>query len=240
MFKTIFSFAKIAVLSTAIVLMTSGVSEAQRRGGGGRGGGFHGGGGGYHGGGYHGGGYGRGFGYGGYGRGFGYGGYGYGGWGGFGGYYPYYGGYWGGYGGGYYPYYDSGYYAPSTYYYAPSYYTTPYSYFGNTAPVTTYTPQVYQPNNPSDTANPASATSSTTATVQVVLPSPTAEVWFGDHKTSQLGTTRHFVSPPLTLGQTYTYEIRATWMVNGQPVTQTRSVRVEAGKTATVDFSQPG
>jgi uncharacterized protein (TIGR03000 family) len=239
MFKTTLSFAKIAVLATAIVLMTYGESEAQRRGGGGgfRGGGARIGGGGFRGGGF---GYGRGgFGYGRgfYGRGFGYGGWG-------GGYYPYYGGYWGGgyypyYSGGYYPYYSGGYYPYYSDYYTPysSYYTTPSYYYG-TAPVTTVTPQGNQFYYPSDTANPASATDSNAALVEVVLPSPTAEVWFGDHKTSQLGAKRHFSTPPLTPGQNYTYQIRASWTVDGQPVTQTRTVSVTTGKTTVVNFTQ--
>jgi uncharacterized protein (TIGR03000 family) len=232
MLKTISSFAKIAVLSTAVLLMMTGPSEAQRHGGGGRGGHggvYHGGrsgvyhGGAYHGVAYHGGAY--------------HSGYYHGGWGGYHnhgiriGVYPYWGGYYPystAYYGGYYPY-SSGYYGG---YYTPysAYYTAPYS----------VAPQVYQPYYPPDTVNPASTTSSTTATVQLILPSPTAEVWFGDYKSNQVGTTRQFATPPLAPGQTYTYEVRATWMVDGQPVTQTRTVRVEAGKTTTVDFSQPG
>jgi uncharacterized protein (TIGR03000 family) len=220
MLKFTLSFAKIAILASALLLTTAGQSQAQRRGG--RGGAWHGGG--YHGG-YHGGYY----------RG-GWGGH-YGSWGGWGiglGYYPYYGRSWGGY-----PYYGGywgGSYTPYASYYTPYYYpetwTPNYMY-----PVTAVTPAAYQSYYPSDSVVPASNTGNT-ATVTLTVPSPTAEVWFGDHKTSQTGTTRQFVTPPLTPGQTYTYDVRATWMDNGQPVTQTRQVRVEAGKTSMVSFTE--
>jgi uncharacterized protein (TIGR03000 family) len=223
MLKFTLSFAKIAILASALLFTTAGQSQAQRHGG-------HGGG--WHGGGYHGGYHGSYYNHGGWGGHYGYGG----GWGIGLGYYPYYGRYWGGY-----PYYGGywgGYYTPYASYYTPYYYpetwTPNYMY-----PVTAVTPAAYQSYYPSDSVVPASNTTNT-ATVTLTVPSPTAEVWFGDHKTSQTGTTRQFVTPPLTPGQTFTYDIRATWMDNGQPVTQTRQVRVEAGKASMVDFTQQG
>jgi len=64
-----------------------------------------------------------------------------------------------------------------------------------------------------------------------------AEIWFQGDKTSQTGTLRHFVSPQLQSGQTYTYEIKARWMDNsGQAVERTKQVKVQAGARVGVDF----
>jgi uncharacterized protein (TIGR03000 family) len=167
-------------------------------------------------------------------------GYGHRGWG-----YP---GYWGGYN----PWLYSGYYAAPYYGYSMPYYdystpyydySTPYNdysmpYYDDTwnptygAPGIPMKPGAYQSYSPSAPAVPTA----NTAVVQVILPFPRADVWFNDVQTDQTGTTRQFVTPPLTPGQTYTYDVRATWMVNGQPVTQARQVTVEAGKTSVVSF----
>ena len=47
---------------------------------------------------------------------------------------------------------------------------------------------------------------------------------------------RLFESPPLEPGKTFIYDIKATWMENGKPVTRERSVRVMAGKTSEVNL----
>jgi uncharacterized protein (TIGR03000 family) len=230
MLKSMLLFAKTGVLATAALLMSAGPSLAQR------GHGAHGGGhashssvghahiGGARFGGAHisrgniggrhftalGRGFGRGFG--GWGRGYGAWGGGYGGWGWA---YPYY---YGGYGPDY-----SDYYAPYTYtpdYLAPSYAQAP----------------TYQPYYPSGAT--ASAYNGNTASVDVVVPAPGAILWFNGQKTAQTGTLRHFVTPPLTAGQNYVYEVRASWMVNGQPVTQTQQIQVQPGQETTVRFPQ--
>jgi uncharacterized protein (TIGR03000 family) len=218
----------------AALLLATGPAEA---GGGGHGGGGHGGGG--HGGGGHGGG---GHGGGGHGGSFhggavhggsfhgaavhhggfnhGHGGVfiGVGGWGG----YPYYGGY--GYGG--YPYYGGyGYGGYAADYYpaaGSSYYGMPPAGVGSYPPVADTGP------SPDDQ----------TAHVAVKVPA-NAEVWFGQGKTRQTGALRQFVSPALTPGEEYTYEIKARWMEGDQEVVQTRQVDVAAGSWKTVDFTRP-
>jgi uncharacterized protein (TIGR03000 family) len=50
---------------------------------------------------------------------------------------------------------------------------------------------------------------------------------------------RSFVSPPLTAGRNYSYQVRARWNDNGQMRDQTRTVNVTPGQTVNVDFSQP-
>jgi len=67
-----------------------------------------------------------------------------------------------------------------------------------------------------------------------------AEIWFEGDKTAQAGALRHFVSPNLESGRTFTYDIRARWTdPNGKVVDQTRKVKVEAGRRTMVDFNTP-
>jgi uncharacterized protein (TIGR03000 family) len=201
------------VLAAVVLLATAQPSFAQRGGHGGGGGGMggHSGMGGHPGMGHPGMGH-PGMGHpGGFRPGYGYGGWGYGGF--YGGLYldaPYY------YGG--YPYYNDAY---------------PYAYPG---PVPYY-PQA--PVGPGAGYQPYQLPMPKTdlpAIIQIRVPAD-AELWFDSHKTSQQGGERLFTTPPLAVGRSYSYEIRATWMANGMPVNQTRLVQVEAGKQVVLDLS---
>jgi uncharacterized protein (TIGR03000 family) len=161
---------------------------------------------------------------------YGWGGYrsGWGGWPyiGFGLGYPYYSGY--GYGS---PYYSSSYYVSPIY--SSNYYVEPYY---SSVPV--YTPGYVESSYAPVVTNPPASTTTTTvapATVEVRVPA-NAEVWFGDFKTSQTGSDRVFSSPPLPRDRDYTYQVRARWMENGQPVERTREVHVTGGQSQVVDF----
>jgi len=145
----------------------------------------------------------------------GYGGYGQG-------YYGYGRGY---YGPGYrygYPYYEGYYYSQPSYSYAePSYnYVQPsYGYV--------------QPSIPT----PAEEQDSNAAMLEVRVPE-NAQLWFAGAKTSQTGAVRHFVSPSLPAGRTFTYEIRARWTdASGSSVDRTKQVKVQAGARVGVDFN---
>jgi uncharacterized protein (TIGR03000 family) len=73
--------------------------------------------------------------------------------------------------------------------------------------------------------------------VEVVVQVPAgAEVWIDGAATRQTGTTRRFVSPPLTTDRTYSYEVRARWTADGKAVEQTQNVSVQAGATVAVAF----
>jgi uncharacterized protein (TIGR03000 family) len=203
-----------SAMATAALAFACGPAWAQKGHGGG-----HGGGGGHHEGGeHHGGGEhwnGGGNHWGGYYGGYGYGGYGYYPWGlgralfggGYG--YPY-----GGYNGGYYnnyPYYDNGYYS------TPNYSVPSYS-----APTV---------NAPAASANiPDNA-----ALINVRVPS-NAQVWIDDQKTKQSGSMREFVTPALNPGQEYSYDIRASWTENGQPMETKRKVTFHAGDRLAVNM----
>jgi uncharacterized protein (TIGR03000 family) len=63
-----------------------------------------------------------------------------------------------------------------------------------------------------------------------------AAIWIDGATTGQTGTTRQFVSPPLTPGRTYSYELRVRWTDAGKAVEQTQSVAVRAGDRLNVVF----
>jgi uncharacterized protein (TIGR03000 family) len=88
---------------------------------------------------------------------------------------------------------------------------------------------------PSDNAAPASVTDRNSALIAVRVPA-NAEIWFDGEKTSQTGSEREFVSPPLTPGRTFSYDVRARWRDNGRTVDRTRHVDVRAGQRQKVDF----
>jgi len=75
----------------------------------------------------------------------------------------------------------------------------------------------------------------TAALIDVRLPA-VGELRFEGVRMNQIGTLGRFVSPPLVPGQTYRYEVSATWMQNGRPVTQNGHVMIRAGDRITVDF----
>jgi uncharacterized protein (TIGR03000 family) len=76
------------------------------------------------------------------------------------------------------------------------------------------------------------------ANVNVIVPDPQARVWFDGNATSQAGTERLFHMPSLTMGSTYNYQIRASWMQGGREVSQVRTVSVTPGQTTMVDFTR--
>jgi len=66
-----------------------------------------------------------------------------------------------------------------------------------------------------------------------------AQVWFDGEPTKQTGELRHFVSPPLPPGRTYTYAVRVRWTKDGKPVEEERRIRVQAGASSRFDFTPP-
>jgi len=127
---------------------------------------------------------------------------------------PYYGGYGGGYG---------GYYAPSYYVYnsTPAYYISNY----------------YSPGGLTQPSAPALAKNQ--AQVAVILPDPEATVWFDGKKTSSVGRVRLFDPPELEPGYTYSYKVTASWVQDGQTVTDVRNAYVVGGQGTVVDFTRP-
>jgi uncharacterized protein (TIGR03000 family) len=167
---------------------------------------------------------------------------------------PYYGGYYGSgyYGGGYWPNYsgyrygyspyyygyDRGYYSP--YYYSSDQWSTPgnfnqggyynpsYSYSGSGSPA-------YWQGDMSGYGATEGMGDPNAVHISARVPAD-AEIWVEGQKTSQRGPDRFFVSPPLTPGKTYTYDIKARWKQDGRDMERERHLTVRAGENYTVDF----
>jgi uncharacterized protein (TIGR03000 family) len=159
---------------------------------------------------------------------------------------------------GYSPYYYSPYYyaSYSPYYYSPyyaSYYYTPaYNSLAYTPYVGSYTTSPYneqstyytdnsgytRPANQPFTTTSFSRTadaSDRTAHLRVIVPDPNADVVVDGARTSSTGTVRQFRSPALDDG-TYTYEVRATWLQDGQTRTKTEKIKVSPGSWSVINF----
>jgi uncharacterized protein (TIGR03000 family) len=73
------------------------------------------------------------------------------------------------------------------------------------------------------------------ATIVVVVPAD-AVITFDGHATTQKGTERQYLTPPLKVGKKFHYDVVARWTANGKPVEKTRKVDVTGGATVRVDF----
>ena len=81
-----------------------------------------------------------------------------------------------------------------------------------------------------------SAASPNAATVVVTLPEDAKLTIDGDATTST-SSVRTFETPELVAGKTYAYTLEATFQKDGKPVVVSKKVKIEAGKTATVDLN---
>ena len=100
------------------------------------------------------------------------------------------------------------------------------------------------PPAPSDTAPPAGNSTyhptygpeRTSALLAVAVPAD-AKVFVNDRPTSSTGSQREFISRDLAAGAVYNYEVRAEFVRDGKPVSETKSVQLTAGQTANLDFA---
>jgi uncharacterized protein (TIGR03000 family) len=84
----------------------------------------------------------------------------------------------------------------------------------------------------------ATPTQEATASLTVIVPAD-AEVFLDGDPTTETGTERRFVTPPLTVGGRYSYTVRARWQEGGNTVEQSRKVQITGGAKASVDFTTP-
>jgi uncharacterized protein (TIGR03000 family) len=75
-----------------------------------------------------------------------------------------------------------------------------------------------------------------TVLIDVRVPAD-ARIWFDDDSTKQTGPERLFVSPPLTRGKYYEYQVRAQWNENGKKLERTRRITVQAGDQIHLEFN---
>ncbi|HWG42407.1 MAG TPA: TIGR03000 domain-containing protein [Gemmataceae bacterium] len=77
--------------------------------------------------------------------------------------------------------------------------------------------------------------SSSPALIRVHLPAD-AELRLDGQATKQRGIWRRFVTPPLSTGALFEYEVEASWNEHGLKVRRTRAVRVVPGTEVVVDL----
>ena len=77
------------------------------------------------------------------------------------------------------------------------------------------------------------------ASIRLILPDPSATVFFDGNKTNQTGSERMFHTPPLAAGAKSSYRIRAVVRQNGKDIVLEQVVPVLPGQNITVDFTRP-
>jgi uncharacterized protein (TIGR03000 family) len=135
---------------------------------------------------------------------------------------PYGGNGYGGYGGGY------GYGSRGGYYNSGPYYNNGGYYSSNDY------------NGDGSYAQAPSQAQGQAAQVEVMVPDPNAEVFFNGQRTMETGQRRVFTTVPLEPGYKYSYDIRATWMQNGQRMSRDQTVQLQPGGHSVVDFGKQG
>jgi uncharacterized protein (TIGR03000 family) len=81
----------------------------------------------------------------------------------------------------------------------------------------------------------ADSTGNRAIRINVSVPAE-AQIWFNGARTVQGGSVRSFVSPPVTPGQDYYYDVTATWQQGGREVTRSQRITVHAGDAINLNF----
>jgi uncharacterized protein (TIGR03000 family) len=103
-------------------------------------------------------------------------------------------------------------------------------------PAPTYYAPVVSPAPPtSESFFNAPVRDNRTVLIDVRVPAD-AKIWFDDDPTKQSGAERQFVSPPLTPGKYFEYQIRAQWNENGKKLERTKRVTFQAGDRIHLDL----
>jgi uncharacterized protein (TIGR03000 family) len=71
--------------------------------------------------------------------------------------------------------------------------------------------------------------------VNVRLPAD-AVLWLNGQRMRGTGAERDFISPELTEGETYAYQVKARWLQDGRPKEETIEAKVHTNKTMTIRF----
>jgi uncharacterized protein (TIGR03000 family) len=74
------------------------------------------------------------------------------------------------------------------------------------------------------------------ARIRVLVPSPDATVWFDDVLMAPRGMDRLYFTPPLGVGRTYSYNVKASWMADTRPVVREQRIRFRPGDEVVVSF----
>jgi uncharacterized protein (TIGR03000 family) len=97
-------------------------------------------------------------------------------------------------------------------------------------------PTAAPPDVPQATAPQTAAPQEAPATIELELPSDAATVMVDGRPTQATGVRRTFITPPLPMGRTFTYEIGVEADEYGVPKRTVRQVEVRAGESTPVKF----
>jgi uncharacterized protein (TIGR03000 family) len=76
------------------------------------------------------------------------------------------------------------------------------------------------------------------AQLRISIPGERAEIWIEGQKSEQARRVEDYVSPPLTPGKQYFYEVRARWTdTAGKQVERTKSFPIVPGRPVLLDFT---
>jgi uncharacterized protein (TIGR03000 family) len=101
-------------------------------------------------------------------------------------------------------------------------------------------PVVYRAASEPSVSGPLPSPPPGAALIRLHAPAEWAKVQFDGETTSTMGIHRTFVTPELTAGKTYRYDMTVTWTHDGKPMRVQRVVRVRAGQINEIDLSRPG
>ncbi len=87
----------------------------------------------------------------------------------------------------------------------------------------------------SSTYHPTYGPERTSALLSVKVPTD-AKVFVNDQSTTSTGSDREYISRDLAPGAVYNYDVRAEFVRDGKPVSETKSVQLTAGQSANLDF----
>ncbi len=118
----------------------------------------------------------------------------------------------------------------------PSYYSsTPYTYIDAGSSTVTYSTSGYRPGDATNAPKGADLP----ARLRIAVPSERADVWIQEEKSEQTKRVQEYVSPPLTPGKQYFYEVRAKWTDSaGKQVERTKSFPIVPGQPVFLDFTR--
>jgi uncharacterized protein (TIGR03000 family) len=85
------------------------------------------------------------------------------------------------------------------------------------------------PPTPPQPAEPAQAS------IRVMVPAD-ALVFVNDRPTTSTGESRHYISRNLLAGRTYAYELRVEYQLDGKPMVENKTVRLQAGSNVDLAF----
>lgn len=77
----------------------------------------------------------------------------------------------------------------------------------------------------------------TSVLLTVKLPAE-ASLTIDGARTSQTGSERQFISPPLPEGKVFVYTLKATWTADGKKMEREKKVEVKAGARINVDLNK--